>query len=141
MKTPYSPKVMDHFTRPRNVGSLDGRSARVGTGVAGKPDCGDVIRMQIEVDGEGRIVNAKFKTFGCGAAIAASSFTTEWLKGQTVEGIGELRNTTIAEELSLPPAKVHCSILAEDAAKAAVADWRRKHDRRNENGRPPCPSL
>ena len=129
MKKPYSDKVMDHFTHPRNVGSLDRHSARVGTGVASEGECGDVIRMQVEIDSGGRIVDARFKAFGCGAAIAASSFTTEWLKGRCVDRVGELRETYIAEKLSLPPVKRHCSVLAEGAAKAAVEDWRQKHTR------------
>jgi Fe-S cluster assembly scaffold IscU len=124
---PYSEKVIDHFTSPRNVGSLDKSSDRVGTGIVGAPECGDVMKLQIEVDNDGRIVDAKFKTFGCGSAIAASSLATEWLKGRTVEEAGELKNTEIADELSLPPVKIHCSVLAEDAVKAAVEDWKRKH--------------
>ena len=123
---PYSDKVMDHFTNPRNVGSLDKNSPDVGTGIVGAPECGDVMKLQIQVDPDGRIVDAKFKTFGCGSAIAASSLATEWLKGRTVEQAGGLRNTDIADELSLPPVKIHCSVLAEDAVKAAIADWRRK---------------
>ena len=123
----YSEKVLDHFTSPRNVGSLDKASDRVGTGIVGAPECGDVMKLQIEVDDDGRIVDAKFKTFGCGSAIAASSLATEWLKGRTVDQAGELKNTDIANELSLPPVKVHCSVLAEDAVKAAIEDWKRKH--------------
>ena len=125
---PYSDKVMDHFTNPRNVGSLDKDSPNVGTGIVGAPECGDVMKLQIEVDEGGRIVDAKFKTFGCGSAIAASSLATEWLKGRTVEEARELRNTDIASELSLPPVKIHCSVLAEDAVKAAIKDWKRKRD-------------
>jgi nitrogen fixation NifU-like protein len=128
----YSEKVIDHFTNPRNVGSLDKDSRRVGTGIVGAPECGDVMKLQIEVDDDGRIVDAKFKTFGCGSAIAASSLATEWLKGRTLEQAGELRNTEIARELSLPPVKVHCSVLAEDAVKAAIDDWKRKHGLRDE---------
>jgi len=124
---PYSDKLMDHFNNPRNVGSLDKNDANVGTGIVGAPECGDVLKLQIEVDRDGRITDAKFKTFGCGSAIAASSLATEWLKGQTVEEATELRNTEIAEELSLPPVKVHCSVLAEDAVKAAIEDWRKKN--------------
>jgi nitrogen fixation NifU-like protein len=123
---PYSDKVIDHFTNPRNVGSLDKSSSRVGTGIVGAPECGDVMKLQIEVDDDGRIVDAKFKTFGCGSAIAASSLATEWLKGRTVEQASELRNTDIAGELSLPPVKIHCSVLAEDAVKAAIEDWKKK---------------
>ena len=125
---PYSNKLIDHFTNPRNVGSLDKSSPRVGTGIVGAPECGDVMKLQIEVDDGGRIVDAKFKTFGCGSAIAASSLATEWLKGRTVEQATDLRNTDIANELSLPPVKIHCSVLAEDAVKAAIEDWKRKHD-------------
>ena len=126
---PYSEKVLDHFTNPRNVGALDKNSTRVGTGVVGAPECGDVLKLQIEVDDGGTIVDAKFKTFGCGSAIAASSLATEWLKGRTVDTAGELKNTDIATELSLPPVKIHCSVLAEDAIKAAIADWKRKNDK------------
>ena len=124
---PYSDKVMDHFTSPRNVGSLDKNSPRVGTGIVGAPECGDVMKLQIEVSDDGRIVDAKFKTFGCGSAIAASSLATEWLKGRTVEQATELKNNDIAAELSLPPVKIHCSVLAEDAVKAAIEDWKRKN--------------
>ena len=126
---PYSEKVLDHFTNPRNVGSLDKASQRVGTGIVGAPECGDVLKLQIEVDDGGRIVDAKFKTFGCGSAIAASSLATEWLKGRTVHEATELKNTQIAEELSLPPVKIHCSVLAEDAIKAAIEDWKKKNNR------------
>jgi Fe-S cluster assembly scaffold IscU len=124
---PYSDKVLDHFTNPRNVGSMDKASTRVGTGIVGAPECGDVLKLQIEVDDAGTIVDAKFKTFGCGSAIAASSLATEWLKGRTVATAGELKNTDIATELSLPPVKIHCSVLAEDAIKAAIQDWKRKN--------------
>jgi nitrogen fixation NifU-like protein len=126
---PYSDKVMDHFTNPRNVGSLDKNSPNVGTGIVGAPECGDVMKLQIQVDGDGRIVDAKFKTFGCGSAIAASSLATEWLKGRTVDQATELKNSDIATELSLPPVKIHCSVLAEDAVKAAIEDWKRKNGR------------
>jgi nitrogen fixation NifU-like protein len=124
----YGEKVIEHFTNPRNVGSLDKASRRVGTGIVGAPECGDVLKLQIEVGEDGRIVDAKFRTFGCGSAIAASSLATEWLKGRTVGEATELKNTEIARELSLPPVKVHCSVLAEDAVKAAIDDWKRKHD-------------
>lgn len=124
---PYSDKVIDHFNNPRNVGSMDKKAANVGTGIVGAPECGDVMQLQIEVDAEGRIADAKFKTFGCGSAIASSSLATEWLKGRTVDQATELRNTDIVEELSLPPVKIHCSVLAEDAVKAAIADWKRKN--------------
>jgi len=123
---PYSDKVLDHFSNPRNVGSLDKSSPRVGTGIVGAPECGDVMKLQIEVDEDGRISDAKFKTFGCGSAIAASSLATEWLKGRTIDEATELKNTYIADELSLPPVKIHCSVLAEDAVKAAIEDWKRK---------------
>ncbi len=126
---PYSDKVMDHFTNPRNVGSLDKNALDVGTGIVGAPECGDVMKLQIQVDSDGRIVDAKFKTFGCGSAIAASSLATEWLKGRTVQQATELRNSDIANELSLPPVKIHCSVLAEDAVKAAIEDWKRKNAR------------
>ena len=122
----YSEKLMDHFNHPRNVGTLDEGSPRVGTGVVGAPSCGDVMKLQIEVDDNGRIVDAKFKTFGCGSAIASSSLTTEWLKGRHVDEVAELKNVNIATELDLPPVKVHCSVLAEDAAKAAIEDWKKK---------------
>ena len=123
----YSDKVMDHFSNPRNVGSLDKNSTNVGTGIVGAPECGDVMKLQIEVDDDGQIVDAKFKTFGCGSAIAASSLATEWLKGKDLDRATELKNTEIASELSLPPVKIHCSVLAEDAIKAAIQDWKRKN--------------
>ena len=123
----YSAKVMEHFENPRNVGSLDADSTRVGTGTVGSPICGDVMKLQIEVDDGEIIVDAKFKTFGCGSAIASSSLATEWLKGRTIDEATELRNTDIVQELSLPPVKIHCSVLAEDAVKAAIQDWKRKH--------------
>jgi len=126
----YSDKLIDHFNNPRNVGSLDKNSASVGTGIVGAPECGDVMKLQIEVDDAGRIVDAKFKTFGCGSAIAASSLATEWLKGRHVDEATALKNTDIANELALPPVKIHCSVLAEDAVKAAIEDWKRK----NQNG-------
>ncbi len=129
---PYSDKLMDHFNNPRNVGSLDKNDANVGTGIVGAPECGDVLKLQIEVDQDGRIADAKFKTFGCGSAIAASSLATEWLRGRTVEEATELRNTEIAEELSLPPVKIHCSVLAEDAIKAAIEDWKKKNHKPEE---------
>jgi nitrogen fixation NifU-like protein len=122
----YSDKVLDHYNHPRNVGALDKSSPDVGTGVVGAPECGDVMKLQIQVDGD-RIVDAKFKTFGCGSAIASSSLATEWLKGMTLDEAGGIRNTQIVEELSLPPVKIHCSVLAEDAIKAAIADFKRKH--------------
>ena len=121
----YSDKVLDHYNHPRNVGALDKSSPDVGTGVVGAPECGDVMKLQIQVEGD-RIVDAKFKTFGCGSAIASSSLATEWLKGRTLEEAETIRNTAIVEELSLPPVKIHCSVLAEDAIKAAIADYKRK---------------
>jgi nitrogen fixation NifU-like protein len=121
----YSEKVIDHYENPRNVGKLDADDT-VGTGVVGAPACGDVMRLQIKVE-EGIIVDAKFKTYGCGSAIASSSLVTEWVKGKTLEQAGTITNAEIAEELTLPPVKIHCSILAEDAIKAAVADYRAKH--------------
>jgi nitrogen fixation NifU-like protein len=123
----YSDKVIDHFNNPRNVGTLDKNSTRVGTGIVGAPECGDVMKLQIEVDEAGRIVDAKFKTFGCGSAIAASSLATEWLKGRNVTEASELKNSDIVTELSLPPVKIHCSVLAEDAVKAAIEDWKKKN--------------
>ena len=126
MQTAYSDKLIDHFQNPRNVGSLDKSSPCVGTGIVGSADCGDVMKLQIKVDRAGLIVDAKFRTFGCGPAIAASSLATEWLKGRTIDQAGQLRNTYIAEELSLPPVKAHCSVMAEDAVKAAIADLHRK---------------
>ena len=125
----YSDKVIDHFNNPRNVGSMDKGSARVGTGIVGAPECGDVMKLQIEVDEQGKIVDAKFKTFGCGSAIAASSLATEWLKGRNITEATQLRNTDIVAELSLPPVKIHCSVLAEDAVKAAINDWKKKNGR------------
>ena len=122
----YSDRLMDHFTNPQNVGSLDKSSNRVGTGIAGTLECGDVMKLQIEVGDDDRIVDAKFKTFGCGSAIAASSLATEWLKGRTIEQAAGLKDTYIAAELSLPPVKMHCSVLAEDAVKTAIEDWKRK---------------
>ena len=123
----YSPLMMDHFEHPRNVGALDEARPNVGTGVVGSPVCGDVMKMQIEVDpASGRITDAKFKTFGCGAAVASSSLATEWLKGKTMDEALQVSNTAIARELALPAVKVHCSVLAEDAIRAAVADVRDK---------------
>lgn len=122
----YSEKVLDHYHNPRNIGSLDRNARNVGTGVVGAPECGDVMKLQILVGEDGIIQDAKFKTFGCGSAIASSSLATEWLKGKTVEEASEIRNTEIVRELCLPPVKVHCSVLAEDAIKAALADYRSK---------------
>jgi Fe-S cluster assembly scaffold IscU len=122
----YSDKVIDHYEKPRNVGSLDPSSDHVGTGLVGAPECGDVMKLQIEVDDEGTISDARFKTFGCGSAIAASSLATEWVRGKTIDEAMELKNTEIVEELSLPPVKIHCSVLAEDAIKAAINDYKEK---------------
>jgi len=121
----YSDKVIDHYNNPRNVGSLDKQKSNVGTGVVGAPECGDVMKLQIQVEGD-RIVDAKFKTFGCGSAIASSSLATEWIKGKTLDEAMGIKNTQIVEELSLPPVKIHCSVLAEDAIKSAVADYKAK---------------
>jgi len=121
----YSDSVIDHYDNPRNVGSLDKTADNVGTGLVGAPECGDVMKLQIQVD-DGKITDAKFKTFGCGSAIAASSLATEWVKGRSVNEALEIKNTQIVEELALPPVKIHCSVLAEDAIKAAIDDYRRK---------------
>ena len=123
----YSDKVLDHYQNPRNVGSLDKEDPNVGTGVVGAPECGDVMKLQIKVDDDGKITDAKFKNYGCGSAIASSSLATEWLKGSTVDSAENIKNTQIVEELSLPPVKIHCSVLAEDAIKAAISDYRHKH--------------
>ncbi|MEO0033979.1 MAG: scaffold protein [Pseudomonadota bacterium] len=122
----YSDKVIDHYEHPRNVGSLDKNDDSVGTGLVGAPACGDVMKLQIKVNAEGIIEDAKFKTFGCGSAIASSSLVTEWVKGKSLEEAGRIKNTDIAQELALPPVKIHCSVLAEDAIKAAIADYRTK---------------
>ena len=123
----YSEKVIDHYENPRNVGSFDKADEQVGTGMVGAPACGDVMKLQIKVGADGRIEDARFKTYGCGSAIASSSLVTEWVKGKTLDEAATIKNTQIAEELSLPPVKIHCSILAEDAIKAAVADYKKKH--------------
>jgi nitrogen fixation NifU-like protein len=123
----YSEKVIDHYENPRNVGKLETGDVNVGTGVVGAPACGDVMRLQIRVDQDGIIQDAKFKTYGCGSAISSSSLVTEWVKGKTLDEAGSIKNSQIAEELALPPVKIHCSILAEDAIKAAIADYRSKH--------------
>ncbi len=128
----YSDKVLDHYNNPRNVGSLDKDKNSVGTGVVGAPECGDVMKLQIEVEGD-RIVDAKFKTFGCGSAIASSSLATEWIKGKTVDEALAIKNTQIVEELSLPPVKIHCSVLAEDAIKSAIADYKSKSGEQKED--------
>jgi nitrogen fixation NifU-like protein len=124
----YSDKVLDHYENPRNVGCLDDDDENVGTGMVGAPACGDVMRLQIKVNKEGVIEDAKFKTYGCGSAIASSSLLTEWVKGRTIDEAAEIKNTEIAEELGLPPVKIHCSVLAEDAIKAAVLDVKMKRD-------------
>jgi nitrogen fixation NifU-like protein len=126
----YSEKVVEHYENPRNVGSLPKDDANVGTGMVGAPACGDVMKLQIRVSDDGVIEDAKFKTFGCGSAIASSSLVTEWVKGMTVDQALELKNTQIVEELNLPPVKIHCSVLAEDAIKAAIADYKKKQEAR-----------
>ena len=123
----YSEKVIDHYTNPQNVGSFDKDDINVGTGLVGAPECGDVMKLQIEVDDDNKIVDAKFKTFGCGSAIAASSLATEWIKDKTVDEASLIQNTEIVKELSLPPVKIHCSVLAEDAIKAAIKDYKEKN--------------
>src|SRR4249920_4148437 len=123
----YSEKVVDHYENPRNVGAFEKGDESVGTGMVGAPACGDVMKLQIKVGADGLIEDAKFKTYGCGSAIASSSLVTEWVKGRSIDEAGTIKNSEIAEELALPPVKIHCSILAEDAIKAAVEDYRRKH--------------
>ena len=123
----YSDKVIDHYNHPRNVGSMDKNSAEVGTGLVGAPECGDVMRLQIKVNPDTQVIeDAKFKTFGCGSAIASSSLATEWVKGRTIDEALKIKNTDIVKELSLPPVKIHCSVLAEDAIRAAIGDWKKK---------------
>ncbi len=122
----YSEKVIEHYENPRNVGTMDKNDPTVGTGLVGAPACGDVMRLQIKITDDGRIEDAKFKTFGCGSAIASSSLVTEWVKGKTIEEAMAIKNTDVAKELALPPVKIHCSVLAEDAIKAAIADYRKK---------------
>ena len=122
----YSEKLIDHYENPRNVGSLDKNDTSVGTGLVGAPACGDVMKLQIQVGPDGLITDAKFKTFGCGSAIASSSLATEWIKGKTLDEAGSIKNTEIAQHLALPPVKIHCSVLAEDAIKSAIADYREK---------------
>jgi nitrogen fixation NifU-like protein len=122
----YSEKVIDHYENPRNVGSMDKSDPQVATGMVGAPACGDVMKLQLKISDEGIIEDAKFKTYGCGSAIASSSLVTEWVKGKSIDEAGEIKNTAIAEELALPPVKIHCSILAEDAIKAAIEDYRSK---------------
>jgi nitrogen fixation NifU-like protein len=129
----YSDKLLDHYDNPRNVGSLDKADTNVGTGLVGAPACGDVMKLQIKVNGEGVIEDAKFKTFGCGSAIASSSLVTEWVKGKSIDEAETIKNTEIAEHLALPPVKIHCSVLAEDAIKAAIADYRDKTGSNEDN--------
>ena len=123
----YSEKVLEHYEKPRNIGSLDTGRNDVGTGLVGAPECGDVMKLQIQVDDDNKIIDAKFKTFGCGSAIASSSLATEWVKGRTIDEASMIENTEIVKELSLPPVKIHCSVLAEDAIKAAIKDYKSKH--------------
>lgn len=125
----YSDKVIDHYENPRNVGKLDDTKDNIGTGMVGAPACGDVMRLQILVDDDGIIEDAKFKTYGCGSAIASSSLLTEWVKGKSLDEAGSIKNTQIAQELSLPPVKIHCSVLAEDAIKAAIKDYQQKNSK------------
>ncbi len=130
----YSKKVLDHYENPRNVGGLDKGDSTVGTGMVGAPACGDVMRLQIKVNEQGVIEDARFKTYGCGSAIASSSLVTEWVKGKTLQEAGEIKNSQIAEELALPPVKIHCSVLAEDAIKAAIDDYKAKREDADEAG-------
>ena len=123
----YSDKVLEHYEKPRNIGSLDSGDSSVGTALVGAPECGDVMKLQIKVDKNEKIIDAKFKTFGCGSAIASSSLATEWVKGRSISEANTIRNVDIVEELSLPPVKIHCSVLAEDAIKGAIADYKSKH--------------
>jgi nitrogen fixation NifU-like protein len=122
----YSEKVLEHYEKPRNIGSMDTGRNDVGTGLVGAPECGDVMKLQIQVDDDNKIIDAKFKTFGCGSAIASSSLATEWVKGRTIDEASTIQNTEIVKELSLPPVKIHCSVLAEDAIKAAIKDYKNK---------------
>ena len=124
----YSEKVLEHYEKPRNIGSLDTGRNDVGTGLVGAPECGDVMKLQIQVDNDNKIIDAKFKTFGCGSAIASSSLATEWVKGRTIDEASTIQNTEIVKELSLPPVKIHCSVLAEDAIKAAIKDYKSKQN-------------
>jgi len=131
----YGPKVIDHFNNPRNVGSLDKADPQVGTGVVGAPECGDVMKLQLKINGDNIVEDAKFKTFGCGSAIASSSLATEWVKGKTVDEVLKIKNTDIVNELALPPVKIHCSVLAEDAIRAAIADYKKKQGGQSEQDR------
>src|SRR4051812_43708507 len=137
----YSDKVIDHYENPRNVGSFEKGDDSVGTGMVGAPACGDVMKLQIKVNERGIIEDARFKTYGCGSAIASSSLVTEWVKGKSIEEAGKIRNTQIAEELALPPVKIHCSILAEDAIKAAISDYRKKHGAAQETAAAEAPEV
>jgi Fe-S cluster assembly scaffold IscU len=130
----YSEKLLDHYDNPRNIGSFDKTEGDVGTGLVGAPACGDVMKLQIKVGPDGKIADAKFKTFGCGSAIASSSLATEWVKGKTLEEAEKIKNTEIAQHLSLPPVKIHCSVLAEDAIKAAIKDFRQKNQPKSSSG-------
>jgi nitrogen fixation NifU-like protein len=132
----YSKKVIDHYENPRNVGSMDKDDPEVGTGLVGAPECGDVMKLQLKITDDGMIEDAKFKTFGCGSAIASSSLATEWVKGKTVDEALEIRNTDIVKELALPPVKIHCSVLAEDAIKAAITDYKKKQGEEEEGNEP-----
>lgn len=127
----YSDKVLDHYSNPRNVGSFEKDEENVGTGIVGAPECGDVMKLQLKISEQGVVEDAKFKTFGCGSAIASSSYVTELVKGKTVDEVEQIKNSIIVEELSLPPVKIHCSVLAEDAIKAAVQDWREHNDEKD----------
>jgi Fe-S cluster assembly scaffold IscU len=129
----YNEKILDHYNNPRNVGRLPEEDQTVGTGLVGAPACGDVLKLQIKVNDEGIIEDAKFKAYGCGSAIASSSLVTEWVKGRNIDAADKIKNTEIAQELGLPPVKIHCSVLAEDAIKAAIADYKKKRDNKNEN--------
>jgi nitrogen fixation protein NifU and related proteins len=137
----YGDKVLDHYENPRNVGSMDKADPSVGTGLVGAPACGDVMRLQVKIGDDGKILDAKFKTFGCGSAIASSSLVTEWVKGKSVDEALTIKNTHIAQELSLPPVKIHCSVLAEDAIKAAIADWKKKRAAEKPAGEQPRAEL
>ena len=128
----YGDKVLDHYENPRNVGTLDKNDPNVGTGLVGAPACGDVMRLQVKISDDGKIEDARFKTFGCGSAIASSSLVTEWVKGKSVDEAMTIKNTQIAKELALPPVKIHCSVLAEDAIKAAIADYKKKQDAKSD---------
>lgn len=134
----YSDKVLDHYSNPRNVGSFDKNDASVGTGVVGAPECGDVMKLQLKISDDGVVEDARFKTFGCGSAIASSSYVTELVKGKTVDEVMTIRNTHIVQELSLPPVKIHCSVLAEDGIKAALEDWKRKRGETTDVAAPPA---